>query len=141
MGPIKETPIYNKTIWAGEKLAAIRNRKPDGEGTSWEISIHPSAQSVISDGPHQGTTLAALIETDPEGMLGKGVSDIDYLRAAFLDAREPLSVQVHPGEAYARAHENDHGKAEAWYILDAANEQDAQIYLFDTMTAMKYARH
>ena len=119
MGPIRVSPIYDKTIWAGDKLAKIRNREWNGEGTAWEISVHPTAQSVVSDGAHQGETIASLIEADPEGILGRGVTDEDLLRCAFLDAKDSLSVQVHPGERYANEHEKDHGKTEAWYILDA----------------------
>ena len=119
MRPIKVNPIYNKTIWAGEKLSAIRGREPNGEGTSWEISIHPFAQSVVREGEYEGKTLAELVSADHDALLGKGVTDEDLLRCAFLDAKESLSVQVHPGEAYAMAHENDHGKTEAWYIVDA----------------------
>ncbi len=119
MGPIRLNPIYDKTIWAGNKLAAIRGRNWNGEGTSWEISVHPYAQSVIAEGAHQGETLASLIETAHDEILGRGVTDIDLLRCAFLDAKDPLSVQVHPGERYAREQEGDHGKTESWYILDA----------------------
>ncbi|MBQ1440181.1 MAG: hypothetical protein IIZ10_10865 [Solobacterium sp.] len=119
MGPIKVSPMYDKTIWAGDKLAKIRNRVWNGEGTSWEISVHPYAQSVVSEGKHKGNTLVSLIEHDHDGILGTGVTDEDLLRCAFLDAKDSLSVQVHPGERYARENENDHGKTEAWYILDA----------------------
>lgn len=119
MEPLRLEPIYNRTIWAGQRLALIRGRVPAGEGTSWEVSVHPSAQSVVAEGAHAGLTLAALIDEDPAGMLGADVEDGDLLRLAFLDTGEALSVQVHPGERYAQAHEGDHGKTEAWYILAA----------------------
>ena len=82
MGPIKVSPMYDKTIWAGDKLAKIRNRVWNGEGTSWEISVHPYAQSVVSAGEHKGKTVASLIENDHDGILGAGVTDEDLLRAA-----------------------------------------------------------
>ena len=109
VGPIKLIPIYNETIWAGTKLAAVRGYDWHGQGTSWEISIHPSAQSVIAEGTYAGKTLASLIEADHDGMLGAKTNDQDLLRAAFLDAGESLSVQVHPGEAYASRVSGDHG--------------------------------
>ena len=124
MGPIKLIPIYDKTIWAGSRLAEIRGRRPAGEGTAWEISVHPHAQSVIAEGEYAGKTLASLIETDREGILGNGVLDEELLRAAFLDAETALSVQVHPGERYAKEHSNDHGKTESWYILAAKEGAD-----------------
>ena len=119
MRPIRVTPIYNKTIWAGNRLANLRGREDAGEGTSWEISVHPFAQSVISEGEYAGRTLASLIEEHHDAVLGRDIDDQDLLRCAFLDAKESLSVQVHPGEVYAMAHEKDHGKTESWYILDA----------------------
>ncbi len=119
MRPIKVHPIYERTIWAGEKLSKIRGRAAAGEGTAWEISIHPYAQSVVSEGENAGKTLAELAEAAHDALLGKNVQDQDLLRAAFLDAKDSLSVQVHPGEIYAQSHEADHGKTEAWYILSA----------------------
>ena len=64
MEPLRLEPIYNRTIWAGQRLALIRGRVPAGEGTSWEVSVHPSAQSVVAEGAHAGLTLAALIDED-----------------------------------------------------------------------------
>ncbi|MBR4455801.1 MAG: hypothetical protein IKS32_06220 [Solobacterium sp.] len=119
MKPIRLVPIYDKTIWAGNRLAKIRGREACGEGTVWEISVHPYAQSVIQDGDFEGRTLASLIEEQKEAVLGPGVEEADLLRCAFLDAKDALSVQVHPGERYARTHSDDHGKTESWYILDA----------------------
>ncbi|EHF01980.1 phosphomannose isomerase type I [Olsenella sp. oral taxon 809 str. F0356] len=119
MRPLKLIPLYDRTIWAGERLSALRNRPAAGEGTSWEISVHPHAQSVVANGPDAGRTLRELIDSDPEGMEGPGMGDAELLRLAFLDARDPLSVQVHPDEAYAQAHARDHGKTEGWYVLDA----------------------
>ena len=119
MEPLRVNPIYNRTIWAGQRLACIRGRKPVGEGTSWEISVHPRAQSVVSEGAYVGMTLASLIAENRKDMLGEQVEDADLLRVAFLDTSDALSVQVHPGEQYAQEHEGDHGKSESWYILAA----------------------
>ena len=119
MAVYKTEPIYRRTIWAGNKLARLRGRQDQKEGTCWELSVHPSAQSVVSQGKAKGRTLASLIEENPEGMLGKGFTEKELLRLAWLDAGDPLSVQVHPGETYAMVHEKDHGKTESWYILEA----------------------
>lgn len=138
MEPLRLEPIYNRTIWAGQRLAHIRGRVPAGEGTSWEVSVHPSAQSVVAEGTHAGRTLASLIGEDPVGMLGADVGDADLLRLAFLDTGEALSVQVHPGERYARAHEGDHGKTEAWYILAA--DEGAQLVAGSDFTSADEVR-
>jgi len=125
MSVLKAEPIYDRTIWAGNRLAKLRGRPDRKEGTSWEISIHPYAQSVVSEGRFKGRTLASLVEENPEGMLGKGFGEEELLRIAWLDAGEALSVQVHPGETYAMCHEKDHGKTESWYILEA--EEGAEL--------------
>lgn len=119
MEPIKVQPIYDKTIWAGKNIQSIRHLKEAGYGTSWEISVHPYAQSIITEGEYAGKTLKDVIDEYPEEMLGKQMSEENLLRLALLDAGSALSVQVHPNEAYALAHENDHGKTESWYILKA----------------------
>ena len=119
MEPLKLTPLYDKTIWAGQRLAHIRGRMPAGEGTSWEVSVHPHAQSVVAEGTYAGRTLASMIAEDRTAVLGEGLADQDLLRLAFLDTADALSVQVHPGERYAQIHEGDHGKTESWYILAA----------------------
>lgn len=130
MSVYKVEPIYVKTIWGGNKLSRLRGRKENKEGTCWELSVHPSAQSVISEGKEKGRTLASVIEENPSGMLGEGFGDRELLRLAWLDAEEPLSVQVHPQETYAMVHEKDHGKTESWYILEA--DEGAKLVLGST---------
>ncbi len=119
MKPMLCTPIYNQTIWAGDKLNQIRKDPNALFGTSWEVSAHPSAETIIGNGEYKGQELSTLIAKYPIEMLGEGIKDNQMLRSAWLDAKESLSVQVHPGEAYAQANENDHGKTESWYVLKA----------------------
>lgn len=79
----------------------------------------PSAcKNVILNGEYAGKTLDELIQADPQSILGEKQLH-QMLRLAYLDAREDLSIQVHPYDEYARAHENDEGKTESWYILEA----------------------
>ena len=119
MYPFRLKPIYDSTIWAGDELCRIRGVEPHSYGTSWEVSVHPHAQSVIQNGIYAGRQLKDVIAEAPQQVLGTSCTEQDLIRLAFLDARESLSVQVHPGEAYAELHEHDHGKTESWYILDA----------------------
>ena len=130
MRPIKVYPIYDKTIWGGNRLSKIRGRTAEGEGTVWEISIHPYAQSVISEGEYAGKTLAELVKTAHDALLGREIQDEDLLRAAFLDAKDSLSVQVHPDDEYAREYEGQWGKTEMWYVLGAKKESEL-IYGFN----------
>lgn len=118
MYPFKLKPIYDKTIWANNKLTTIRNVEEEGYGTSWEVSAHNYSKNEIVNGSLAGKTLFAVIEESPKETLG----DIPFekmLRLAFLDAKDDLSIQVHPYNDYAIKYENDLGKTESWYVLDA----------------------
>ncbi len=116
MEPIKCNVKYDETIWAGNKLAIIRNREWHHEGTSWEISAHKTYSSTIENGTLKGELLTDALKDHKAEIMGNSGR---LLRIAILDAASPLSIQVHPDDAYAYAHEDDEGKAESWYILDA----------------------
>lgn len=118
MEPLKIKPVYDKTIWAGERLSRIRHEKSEGYGTSWEISAHPYCSNVVVNTLDAGKTLQELIDSRPVEMLGRA-NQAHLMRCAFLDAAAPLSIQVHPNESYARNDNGDHGKTESWYILEA----------------------
>lgn len=116
MYPLKLKPVYWDSIWGNDKLAKIR-KNPEIHGTSWDISAHPHADNIILNGERKGKTLMQLLDEYPEQMLGEKDRS-QMLRLAFLDAKESLSVQVHPQNEYARIHENDEGKTESWYMVD-----------------------
>lgn len=132
--PLVFEPILMEKVWGGRRLERFGKRLPEGKliGESWELadlaSTSPSggggaaARSVIASGPLAGRTLHDAIGMWREDLLG-GVKLTPTggfpLLVKFLDARENLSVQVHPSPAYAAAHEGSHLKTECWYILDA----------------------
>ncbi|MEJ8737726.1 type I phosphomannose isomerase catalytic subunit [Erysipelotrichaceae bacterium HCN-30851] len=118
MYPLKLKPIYDKTIWANDQLTKIRGVKESGYGTCWEISAHSYCSNKILNGEFAGQTLMELISSHEKEMLGKH-SISEMLRVAYLDAKEDLSIQVHPYNEYAIKHDNDMGKTESWYVLDA----------------------
>ncbi|MFV0381841.1 MAG: type I phosphomannose isomerase catalytic subunit [Breznakia sp.] len=118
MYPLKLKPIYDKTIWGGHRLSDIRKNKLDGYGTSWEVSAHPYCQNEIQIGKYQGMTIQAILEKHSKEMLGL-VPKEKMLRLAYLDTKDDLSIQVHPYTRYAKEHENDYGKTESWYVLEA----------------------
>lgn len=118
MYPLKLKPIYDKTIWGNNKLTTIRGENLNGYGASWEISAHPHCQSKIANGEFEGMTLDELLNKYPKETLGTS-SKVELLRTAFLDAKENLSIQVHPYQSYAIEHDQDNGKTESWYVLDA----------------------
>ncbi len=117
MYPFKFEPIYVETVWGDTKFAKIRGRN-EIIGSSWEISAHPHADNCIANGKYKGQTLSTLLDLYPKQILGKKKRN-QMLRISFLDARDSLSIQVHPNDDYAHKYENDEGKVEAWYILKA----------------------
>ncbi|MGB4984576.1 MAG: type I phosphomannose isomerase catalytic subunit [Erysipelotrichaceae bacterium] len=117
MYPIKLKPIYDKTIWGSNRISSLRNVEDKGYGTIWEISAHSYCQNEIINGEYQSMKLDKFIESDPDGILGDKNKEV--LRLAYLDTKDDLSIQVHPYAKYAQEHDNDGGKTESWYILDA----------------------
>ncbi|MGN0997551.1 MAG: type I phosphomannose isomerase catalytic subunit [Candidatus Ventricola sp.] len=124
--PMKMTPAFrygSATPWGGEGLRALGKAIPDAQtGESLEVSVLPGLESR----DEAGNTLTALLEAYGEAMRGTQVSETFPLLLKLISAQEMLSVQVHPDDAYANAHEGGKlGKTEAWVILDA--EPGAQI--------------
>lgn len=117
-------------VWGGRELARFGRALPENGapiGESWEIVDRPEAQSVVSSGPFQGKTLHDLWTAHREPIFGKGHEGSDRfpLLIKLLDARERLSLQVHPPASVAPSLGGE-PKTECWYLLDAA--PDAVIY-------------
>jgi mannose-6-phosphate isomerase len=124
MEPIFFNPDFKERVWGGEKLATVLNKSVPFKhtGESWEVACHKNGQSKVRFGQYTGLTLEELLIQDGEKILGKPFVDGDKfpLLIKFIDAKEKLSVQVHPDDAYAWEHENgEYGKSEAWYVLQA----------------------
>ncbi len=122
--PLKFNPIYKEKIWGGNKLAEVfaRDLPNDKIGESWEVSAHPNGTSIIENGIYQGRKITNLIEKNPKEILGNIELDENKrfpLLIKILDANAKLSVQVHPDDEYAQEAENELGKTEMWYILEA----------------------
>lgn len=127
-------PILKAKVWGGRRLAQLGKALPQGVdiGESWEIADLAStsagggggeaARSVITNGPLAGKTLHEAMTLWGGSLLGGArASEAGGfpLLVKFLDAREHLSVQVHPSPEYARAHPEAHLKTECWYVVDA----------------------
>lgn len=123
LGPLLLQGRLQPTLWGGRNLALIAGKSlPEGAtiGESWETAV----ESVVRNAPYEGATLGALVERFGERLIGTRAAEVFGRRfpllTKFIDAQQPLSVQVHPNDAYATAHENGKlGKTEAWYILHA----------------------
>lgn len=131
--PLKFEPILQPKIWGGDLLHRFlcKEKKDEPIGESWEISDVEHNHSVISNGEASGRTLHHLILEEKNRILGDEIyaqygADFPLL-IKFLDAKVPLSIQVHPDDAWAKKLENGQGKTEMWYILHT--EADAAIYL------------
>lgn len=132
--PILEfEPHYKEVVWGGRRLETVLNKKlPDGipVGESWELVDLATDQSIVASGALKGKALAALIQEAKEELLGDAslLNGRFPLLLKFLDARQTLSVQVHPDEAACnRIGGGARPKTEAWYIIDT--DPDAVLYV------------
>ena len=127
---IKLQPAFKDYLWGGSRIKTELNKKTDLNkvAESWELSAHEDGQSIIAEGPYKGLRFGKylqLIGKEAWGWKAAAMPRFPIL-IKFLDSEEPLSLQVHPDDEYALTHENEYGKFEMWYILDAAC--DAKIY-------------
>lgn len=118
--PIMLSPSFTHNIWGGSRLREEFGYPVEGMdiGECWGVSAHPKGESIVRDGVYAGMKLSELWETHPE-LFGNVCGDRFPLLVKLIDAKEDLSIQVHPDDAYASAHENGAmGKTECWYVLD-----------------------
>jgi mannose-6-phosphate isomerase len=123
------TPILVPKVWGGRGLEALGKQLPAGVniGESWELADMPGdgPVSIVDQGPLQGQSVRQLLDTYGDDLMGTTAINAEGrfpLLIKFLDARENLSVQVHPDQAWVDAHPNDHLKSEAWLVLGAEND-------------------
>lgn len=124
--PLFLKPIFHEKIWGGSRLKEFGYDLPsDYIGEVWGISAHPNGKCEILNEPYRGQTLDQVWDEHRE-LFGDFPSQEFPLITKIVDARESLSVHVHPDDAYAYENENgQYGKSECWYIIDA--EEDAEI--------------
>lgn len=112
-------------VWGGEKIAPFKGISTDQHniGESWELSGVKGNESVVSEGEFAGRTITSLIEEFKGGLLGEKVyaatGNEFPLLIKFIDARDDLSIQVHPDDALAAERHNSKGKTEMWYVVQA----------------------
>jgi mannose-6-phosphate isomerase len=123
--PLQFQPILKDRIWGGTKLKTYLNKPITTEitGESWEISTVENDVSIIANGFFKGKSLNELINEFPEAILGTKVYEQFGkqfpLLFKYLDAREDLSIQVHPNDELAKNRHNSFGKTEMWYVMQA----------------------
>lgn len=125
MYPLKFEPILKQTLWGGDKIVPFKHLDSslNGVGESWEISGVENNESVVVNGPDKGLTLADMVRRYREELVGEEnysrFGNKFPLLIKFIDAKQDLSIQVHPADELAKKRHNSMGKTEMWYVVEA----------------------
>ncbi len=131
--PIKFIPILKERIWGGNKITTLLNKRTShtNVGESWEISAVGQYISEVENGVYKGKSLTTLISNFKESFVGnyvyKTYGNIFPLLFKFIDAKQDLSIQLHPDDSLAWKRHQSFGKTEMWYIVQA--DKDSRLIL------------
>ena len=130
MAILKLIPACKDYLWGGHRLVDEYNVDYQGDilAEAWELSCHPDGPSIIANGKFAGKSLKEYIDLNGTDVLGthcRRFREFPIL-IKFIDARDNLSIQVHPDNRYALKNEGQYGKTEMWYVMDAG--EDAFLY-------------
>jgi mannose-6-phosphate isomerase len=144
--PLKFNPILKERLWGGTKLKDVLGKPIENDitGESWELSAVEGDVSMVANGDFSGSSLQELINKYPEELLGKSV----YARFGkefpilikFIDAKQDLSIQLHPNDELAKKRHNSFGKTEMWYIMDADKGAELIVGFNKDVTKEEYAK-
>ncbi|MDE7276784.1 MAG: mannose-6-phosphate isomerase, partial [Lachnospiraceae bacterium] len=130
MAILKLKPACKDYQWGGTRLMKDFGKDFSGDklAETWESSCHPDCPSIIGNGDYAGSTLNEYILMEGKKVVGTKSRRYEQfpLLIKFIDAADELSVQVHPGDAFAMENEGQYGKTEMWYIVDC--EEGASLY-------------
>lgn len=145
--PLKFTPLYKYRIWGGEKLKTLLNKDYTEEsiGESWEISGVENDETLVAEGPLKGKSLKDLIQEFKGDFVGDNVyktfGDKFPLLIKFIDAKTPLSIQVHPSNEIAKQRHNSFGKNEMWYVMGADKNAELIVGFDEKINQNEYKTH
>jgi mannose-6-phosphate isomerase len=144
--PLKFSPILQHRIWGGNKLSTVLGKPADdGTGESWELSAVNGNVSVVDGGEYDGRPLSELLDEFAPQILGEKVSmrfGKEFpLLFKFIDAREDLSIQVHPNDELAQIRHNSMGKTEMWYVMQADPGARLIVGFKHKSSAEEYIKH
>jgi len=145
--PLTFDPIFKERIWGGTKLNTYLNKPitSDSIGESWEISTVENSISIVNNGPFKGISLNDLIAQFPQDILGTKVYDQFGkqfpLLFKFIDAKEDLSIQLHPNDQLAMKRHNSFGKTEMWYVMQADQNARLIIGFKEKSSPKEYLKH
>ncbi|MDD6506479.1 MAG: mannose-6-phosphate isomerase [Prevotellaceae bacterium] len=132
MRPLKFKALLKQTLWGGDKIIPFKHLTDNLEnvGESWEISGVKGNETPVTEGEFAGRSLNDVVTTMKEKLVGKAnyerFGDEFPLLIKFIDARQDLSIQVHPTDEIAQKQGKERGKTEMWYIMDS--DPDAKLY-------------
>ena len=144
MEMFKFNPLLKSILWGGEKIVPFKHLTSDQKqvGESWEISGVKDNESVVSDGKYKGWTLNKLVDTLKDKLVGKEnyerFGNEFPLLVKFIDAREQLSIQVHPTDEQAQAQGLGRGKTEMWYVMESDADASLRSGLKQQITPEQY---
>lgn len=144
MEPIKFEPVLKQTLWGGDEIIPFKHMHTHLEnvGESWEISGVHGSETLVANGPYKGYQLNALVDLLKEKLVGKENYErfgAEFpLLIKFIDARQDLSIQVHPNDEIAHKQGKERGKTEMWYIMDSAPEAKLYCGLKQQITPDEY---
>ena len=128
---VKLKPAFKDYLWGGTKLRDLFGKDCDYDviAESWELSAHPAGNSIVASGRHKGLSFSRYLEQVGKEVLGWKCRPMQNfpLLIKFIDAKQNLSVQVHPNDDYALEKEDEYGKNEMWYVVDT--EPGAGLYV------------
>jgi len=145
--PLQFEPILKDRIWGGEKLKTMLNKSITSKitGESWELSTVEGDVSVVSNGDLKGKSLMELIDETPNEILGtevyKRFGKQFPLLFKYLDAREDLSIQVHPNDKLAKERHNSFGKTEMWFVTQADADARIIVGFKENSSKEEYLKH
>jgi len=144
---IKFQPILKDKIWGGEKLATLLNKQSTRNdiGESWEISDVEGDTSIVVNGALKGYDLKHLISEFKSDLVGENVynhfGEKFPLLIKFIDAKEALSIQLHPHDDLAKKRHNSFGKTEMWYVMQADEKANLIVGFEKEVTPQEYLKN
>ena len=142
----KFEPLLKQTIWGGSKIVTFKHLQSDLDnvGESWEISGVPGDESVVANGEWKGKTLNEVLVEMKDKLVGadnyQRFGNRFPLLIKFIDARQDLSIQVHPDDETAHKQGKPMGKTEMWYVMDSDEDASLKVGLKKKITPEEYAR-
>jgi mannose-6-phosphate isomerase len=144
---IKFEPILKDKIWGGEKLASLLNKQSKRKdiGESWEISDVEGDTSMVTNGHLKGKNLKQLISEFKSDLVGEKIythfGEKFPLLIKFIDAKEALSIQLHPNDTLAKERHNSFGKTEMWYVMQADKNANLIVGFQKEVSSEEYIKH